>query len=133
MLGLASRRHHPHGDALSEKIVEKAQPSREPDSEVTYAGRVLGPNGQPIAGAKLFLTKMRGYYREPFPAVQHATTGLDGRFTFTVPNAGIRNEKSVVAALAANYGVGWLEVPADGKKDDLTLRLKNDTCRSPAR
>ena len=113
-------------EASSGNRAEKAQQSVEREDAVTYAGRVLGPDEQPIAGARLYLTKMRGFYREPFPAAHHATTGPDGRFKFSVPMAGIPNEKSVVAALAANHGVGWLEVPADGKKDDLTLRLKND-------
>ena len=63
-----------------------------------------------LPARRLYLTKMRGYYREPFPVTHHMTTGLDGRFRFTVPIAGIHNEKGVVAALAANHGVGWVSV-----------------------
>ena len=44
-----------------------------------------------------------------------------------VPASGIRGSISaVVAATAPNYGVGWVEVPPDGKRDDLTIRLADD-------
>jgi hypothetical protein len=93
---------------------------------VAYGGRVLGPEGQPVAGAKLFLTVMHGYAREPFPAAESATTGPEGRFQFTVPNANFDQTKTVVAATAANLGVGWVEVPAEGKRGDVTIRLVRD-------
>jgi beta-lactamase regulating signal transducer with metallopeptidase domain len=93
---------------------------------VTFRGRVLGQAGRPVAGAKLYLTVMHGFAREPFPAFEHATTGPDGRFEFTVLKAKYGDRKTVVAALAADHGVGWLEVPAGGEGDDLTLREVND-------
>jgi 5-hydroxyisourate hydrolase-like protein (transthyretin family) len=93
---------------------------------VAYGGRVLGPHGKPVAGAKLYLTLMQGYAREPFPAAELATTGADGRFEFTMPKAKFGDHKTVVAATAADYGIGWVEVPADGKSGDLTVRLAND-------
>ena len=94
--------------------------------KVSIGGRVLGPDGQPVARAKLYLTVMRGYYREPFPAGELAVTGPDGRFAFTVSKSTIGDEKIVASAMSANHGIGWLEVPADGISDNLTVRLVND-------
>jgi RNA polymerase sigma factor (sigma-70 family) len=126
------------GTVASEAAILPAKSADSPGAEakppvaadkdgVAYGGRVLGPDGKPVAGAMLFLTRMHNYYREPFPAAQQATTGSDGRFDFTMPSAKFGAQKTVVAALAANHGVGWVEVPADAKRDGLTLRLVDDS------
>jgi RNA polymerase sigma factor (sigma-70 family) len=93
---------------------------------VIVRGRVVGADREPVPGAKLYLTLMHGYAREPFPASVLATTGPDGGFQFTVPKAATGEHKTVVAAVAANHGVGWLEVPAGGGGDGLTIRLVKD-------
>jgi len=101
----------------------KPPPADDKDT-ITYSGRVLGPNGRPVLGAKLYLTLS---YREPgSPLPESATTGPNGRFQFTVPKAQFSEQFTVVAATAANHGIGWVEVPADGKRNDLTLRLVAD-------
>jgi RNA polymerase sigma factor (sigma-70 family) len=103
-----------------------------PRDELTYSGRVLGPDGKPVAGAKLYLTLDMGYLHEPSPSPEYATTGPDGRFTFTAPKTKVGDYfrfgdyHTVVAASAANYGPGWVEVAPGGKKDDLTLKLVKD-------
>jgi RNA polymerase sigma factor (sigma-70 family) len=91
--------------------------------QVTFRGRVLAPAGQPVAGAKLYMTLAWGYPHEPSPSREYATTGPDGRFQFAVPEAEFGDRFTVVAATAPNHGVGWVEVPADGNRDDLTIRL----------
>ncbi len=100
----------------------------EPKSQqsIAYSGRVLGPDGRPVPGAKLHMTLawLSLHHRSPSP--EYATTGPDGRFAFTVPKARFGNQATVVAAAAANHGVGWVEVPADGKRNDLTIRLVED-------
>ncbi len=98
----------------------------ETPGKVPVRGRVLGPDGQPVAGAKLYATVALGYLREPFPAAEQATTGPDGRFEIAVPRAKSGEDKAVVAATATNLGVGWAEVPADGRSDNLTLQLVRD-------
>ncbi len=89
-------------------------------------GRVLGPDGQAVPGAKLYLTVAHGFRREPFPAAESATAGADGRFELSVPRAKSDEDTALVAAMAANLGVGWVGVPTDGRSDDLTLRLVRD-------
>jgi RNA polymerase sigma factor (sigma-70 family) len=93
---------------------------------LAYRGRVLGPSGQPVAGAKLYLTPMLGYLHQPYPSSEATTTGPDGRFAFTVPEAKYRNQGTTVTATAPNHGAGWVIVPTDGKRDDLTIPLVND-------
>jgi protocatechuate 3,4-dioxygenase beta subunit len=106
---------------------EIAKPVRADDKDaITYAGRVLGPDGRPIAGAKLYLTAAVGYLRRPAPSPQYATTGPDGRFRFTAPKARFGEQVTIVTAAVANHGAGWVEVPADGPRGDLTLRLADD-------
>jgi hypothetical protein len=100
-------------------------PAADGKDSVAYGGRVLGPDGRPIAGAKLYLTRAIWAWR-PSPSPEYATSGPDGRFRFTAPKAEFRDWATVVAATAPNCGPGWVEVPAGGKRDDLTLRLVND-------
>jgi RNA polymerase sigma factor (sigma-70 family) len=95
------------------------------DKEVlTYAGRVLGPDGQPVVGARLFLTLSHRQDLEPVP--ESATTGPDGRFAFTAPKARFGEHGTIVSASAARYGVGWVAVPSNGKRNDLTIHLVED-------
>jgi protocatechuate 3,4-dioxygenase beta subunit len=93
---------------------------------IAYSGRILGPDGRPVAGAKLYLTLARGAGGRPIPSPVYATTGPDGRFRFTAPKAKFGDDWTVVAATAAKHGPGWVEIPAGEKRDDLTLRLVKD-------
>ena len=95
---------------------------------------MLGPDGRPVAGAKLYRTPATGNLGRPYLANEYATTGPDGRFQFFADKQAVLThrdekyhfEKAVVAAAAPNYGVAWTEVPADGPSDDLTLQLVED-------
>jgi RNA polymerase sigma factor (sigma-70 family) len=99
-------------------------PAADVTDAIAYGGRVLGPEGQPVPGSKLYLTLSYREPRSPLPA--SATTGLDGRFRFVAPKAEFGEYFTVVTATAANHGAGWVEVPADSKRDGLTLRLVAD-------
>jgi RNA polymerase sigma factor (sigma-70 family) len=101
-------------------------PAPPEQGSIAYGGRVLAPDGQPVAGAKVYMTHAWGYPHHPSPSPDYATSGPDGRFRFTVPKARFVDRATVVAAAAANYGVGWVDVPADAKRDDLTPRLAKD-------
>jgi RNA polymerase sigma factor (sigma-70 family) len=93
---------------------------------IAYAGRVLGPDGRPIAGAKLYLTVAMGYLRKPAPSPEYGTSRPDGRFRFTVPRAEFAEHYTVLTATAANYGPGWMHVKSGGQREGLTLRLVPD-------
>jgi RNA polymerase sigma factor (sigma-70 family) len=108
------------------KATPPAPAVKEDKERIAYAGRVLGPDGRPVAGARLYLTTVRGNLRRPAPSPERATTGPDGRFRFAVPTADFGGHYTVVAAAAPGCGPGWVQVKAGGKRDDLTLRLVKD-------
>jgi RNA polymerase sigma factor (sigma-70 family) len=101
-------------------IKEQAQ------EKLAYSGRVLAPDGHPVAGAKLYMTRDWGYPHYPSPSPEFATTGADGRFQFKASKAEFDDQFTVVAAAAAKYGVGWVNIPAGGKREDLTIQLVAD-------
>jgi protocatechuate 3,4-dioxygenase beta subunit len=118
----------PVANQASQPAPAKPQAADDKDS-MNYGGRVLGPDGKPVAGAKLYMKggykKGEEYSREEQSPLD-APTGSDGRFKFSVPKAKYAGMPTVLTAMAANYGAGWVEVPADGRRDDLTLRLVKD-------
>jgi RNA polymerase sigma factor (sigma-70 family) len=93
---------------------------------IAYGGRVVGPDGRPVAGAKLYLTRWWGYHYEPFTSPESGTTDRNGRFAFTAPNAKYRGQATILVAAAPNMGPGWVGLHADNKKTDLTLKLVAD-------
>jgi RNA polymerase sigma factor (sigma-70 family) len=112
------------GLASHEETARSSGETKQP--MVTVRGRVLGPDGRPVAGATLYLAEAMDGNRRPYPSVPHATSGSDGRFQFALPAKGFRDQYHTLAAAAANLGVGWVPIPAGGKTDDLTLHLVND-------
>ncbi|HEV3261593.1 MAG TPA: sigma-70 family RNA polymerase sigma factor [Gemmataceae bacterium] len=101
---------------------------------VAFAGRVLDPDGKPLAGAKLYVL----YYTPKRLAVPaRATSSKDGRFQFTLGKTDFDQSYSMepwssasVVAQADGYGLGF-DVPRLGKKKprpttDLTLRVVKD-------
>jgi protocatechuate 3,4-dioxygenase beta subunit len=103
-----------------------AAPVGESAGNVKYRGRVLGPGGKPVAGAKLYETPQMGYLHEPYFTPERTTSGPDGRFEFTVPRTRDHDYGMVVVAAAAHFGPGWVYVRSDAKRDDLTLQLVKD-------
>ncbi|MFO0807838.1 MAG: sigma-70 family RNA polymerase sigma factor [Gemmataceae bacterium] len=91
-----------------------------------YRGRVVGPDGKPVAGAKLYLTPAMGYLKQPYDTPVRTTTDRDGRFEFPAPKAPEFQSGTVAAAAAADFGPGWVQVNQGGKTDDMTLRLVPD-------
>jgi RNA polymerase sigma factor (sigma-70 family) len=119
------------------------------EEPVTLGGRVLGPNGKPVTGAKLYLTRNSfkskadmpyiakafmggphtyfwtdGPAERPEPPVR-ATAGPDGRFRFTA-RRGELGDGAVLAALAPGFGPDWVELLSPALGEEVTLRLVTD-------
>ncbi|HMC65687.1 MAG TPA: hypothetical protein VKI65_12175, partial [Gemmataceae bacterium] len=116
----------PAATRANPQAAETKPPAADDKDSIAYGGRVLGPDGEPVAGAKLYVTLAYGYAHRPETSPQYATTGPDGRFKFAVPKAKCPDMPTFVGAMAANHGAGWVMVPADGKRNDLTLQLVKD-------
>ena len=86
---------------------------------------VVGPDKEPVSGAKLYATVSHGFRREPFPAAERAMTAADGHFEFTVPKSASDDDKPVVAAMCRTTG-------SPGRTfrlmsvDEITLQLVRD-------
>jgi RNA polymerase sigma factor (sigma-70 family) len=91
-----------------------------------YAGRVVGPDGKPVSGAKVYLTDVSGYHRYPAPVSESAIANADGRFEFIVSNANSEDWGARVIATAPKYGVGWIELEPGAGREDVTIRLVED-------
>jgi RNA polymerase sigma factor (sigma-70 family) len=115
----------PPGQAIQPQAAQNAPPAATEDI-IAYGGRVLGPDGKPVAGAKMHMTPAWGYPHYPSPSTEYSQTGPDGHFRFAVPKAQFGRTGTVVAAMAANFGAGWVAVAPDGNRDDLTIRLVDD-------
>jgi RNA polymerase sigma factor (sigma-70 family) len=111
---------------------EIAEPvHREDKDTLTLSGRVLNPEGKPLAGAKLYLAKPATLIRnENKPALSHrATSGSDGRFRFAVPkreldyNAQEKSQPQIMTS-ADGYGCDWTAIEPAQK--EITLRLVKD-------
>lgn len=111
---------------------------KEDKENVVYAGRVLDPDGRPVADAKLFLL----YYTPKELSIPvRATSDKDGRFRFTVArkdfdqSASARPwDEAIVVATAKGYGLGMPAFPMGERiiptgplqKDNQTLQLTKD-------
>jgi RNA polymerase sigma factor (sigma-70 family) len=111
----------PGGAALAREAPPPpaAPPRAEPPADAAeVSGRVLDPDGKPLAGAKLYLL-------EPFraakaPTAVRATTDGEGRFRLALGDGGGK----VLFAAADGYGPAWTS--DFGKSGELTLRLAKD-------
>jgi RNA polymerase sigma factor (sigma-70 family) len=93
---------------------------------VTYRGRVLGPDGKPVAGAKLHMSLL-GSPSQLIPPPECATADREGRFEFQVPREPYMDFWPIdVGATAATCGAGWVQIRPKASTDDLTIRLVND-------
>jgi RNA polymerase sigma factor (sigma-70 family) len=104
----------------------------EEKGDITYAGRVLGPDGKPFAGAKLHLLY---FTPKALPVPARATSDAEGRFQFKVARADFERsasatpwESGMVVAVADGYGLGLHEVVRNKPlpRTDLTIRLAKD-------
>jgi RNA polymerase sigma factor (sigma-70 family) len=98
----------------------------EADAKGLARGQVLGPDGKPFAGAKLYLA-YPGTKQMTYPV--RATSGDDGRFEFTFVKSGVDNTGGndllpQVMAVAKGHGCDWVTVAL--AEVELSLRLVTD-------
>jgi beta-lactamase regulating signal transducer with metallopeptidase domain len=100
-----------------------------------YAGRVLDPDGKPVADAKLHLAYF-GYNGQGTPAIR-ATTDAKGQFRIVVSQGDFVDTTydapwttAQVVASSAGFGLGWADAAKeeDAKCDprNLTIRLAHE-------
>jgi RNA polymerase sigma factor (sigma-70 family) len=94
------------------------KPRAEPSAAPEVSGRVLDPDGRPLAGAKLYLLEAGDRAGKAPPAVR-ATTDGEGRFRVAPADNG-----KVLLAAADGYGPAWTRDP--GQSGEVTLRLVKD-------
>ena len=107
------------------QVDEKTRP-------VPIAGRVLDPDGRPVAGARLYVTEEPQPDHLTPPAVVRATTDAAGRFSFVIPQSELgpplRPDAELdhprVVALADGFGPGFGLEPDASRA--YTIRLARD-------
>jgi hypothetical protein len=112
--------------ALPPTAVVAQDPSKPP-----VHGRVLDPDGKPVAGTKLFLpanqASITGMIAQLFSPRAVAMSDTDGRFAFTAESPP-RGQGSLlpVIAVAAGFGPDWADATKPAANGELTLRLVAD-------
>jgi RNA polymerase sigma factor (sigma-70 family) len=117
--------------SIARTIAADVKPAAEKPDVVEYQGRVLGPEGKPIAGAKV-------YYHcstradEPIPV--RAVTDAEGRFSFSLGRKDVPQSSDAiesdprrtgqVVAKAEGFTFAWQTQAS--KLDDVELRLLRD-------
>ncbi len=106
----------------------KSQPpaaKEEDKNRVVLAGRVLDPDGKPIAGARVFLPgAVWGDAEKGDRLLAHERSGEDGRFRLTIQRSHLLRGRFLVAT-AKGYGLDWKS--ADKlDQGEVTFRLVND-------
>jgi protocatechuate 3,4-dioxygenase beta subunit len=152
IIGMAALLRLEAQDLATEAKPKESQSLAGRESNTTSAtevqGRVVGPDGKPASGAKLYLgsvSKWKGddgrriipFDREETKSAVRATSDTDGHFAFTYSNAelmkiahidsrdiDIRDVIGEVMAVAPGHGCGWAEI--DGAARELTIHLVDD-------
>jgi protocatechuate 3,4-dioxygenase beta subunit len=91
-------------------------------------GRVLDPDGKPVAGAKLFVPATTEAELAAGKAVavdQVGATDAEGRFQLSLQGPG-RKQRLYIIAHAADFGVDWIDLSEKKRPEDVTFRLVRD-------
>ena len=108
------------------------------------SGRVLDPDGQPLAGAAVYFIRPAARIWVPHPRPPRrpeptAKSGPDGRFEIPVDRGQWDDVRSIpdrfgpqvrtfplIAAVAPRYGPSWVLLPKPEARADVTLQLVKD-------
>ena len=112
--------------------VKAINPASDPENQpLPISGRVVDPDGNPVAGAKLYVTPPYEIDRTFPPQFVRATSGPDGRFRFEATSGELgawsrvwNKSHPIAVAMADGYGPGFdLEATKAGEH---TIRLARD-------
>lgn len=124
--GILAHREQPSAPAEPPPTAAKV-PTEKPSATVTLRGRILGPDGKPVKGARLcwpHLRKMPPRSEDDIEYPQRGKTDAEGRFRFELPRTDIHADfRMYLIATADGYGADWMELSADNMHAELTLRL----------
>lgn len=133
-----------NAEALAAKATDKPQPrtlGQEPRESVQVRGRILDPDGKPVAGAKVYLLYFTPkelpifFTPKQLPIPIRAVSDKEGRFHFSVAHKEFDQSSStrpwdeaMVVATAKGYGLGLPAIqPGRGPRPmDWKLRLSKD-------
>jgi RNA polymerase sigma factor (sigma-70 family) len=107
---------------------DEAKAPRPQATVVAIRGRVLDPDGKPVAGARVYVLRRLKEHRPGESDVviaQRGTTDAEGRFRLELPRKELETQPLPLLAAADGFGLAWVEWTAD-KPDNLTLRLVKD-------
>jgi RNA polymerase sigma factor (sigma-70 family) len=141
MCGAASAEPPAHPDSARAEAKKERQPAADAPAQdkdtVKLSGRVLDPDGKPVASAKVHLLQWGPAYGGPPPDKEPkvwAETDKDGRFSFTAPRY-----YGQLFVTAAGFAPGWemtgrvssvqlVGVPQETRpaEDNLVVRLAKD-------
>src|SRR5262249_10778730 len=135
---VATRKHSVKSqqpDVLAAK--EKAKPPAADDKgdNIEVSGRVVDPDGKPVAGAKVFFARSNLAHRRdpPPPPPPSVTTDAKGRFHFRVSKTGylyaVEKDDWLsggVVAVAPGYAPGSVYNDSAEKLVDVTVKLTRD-------
>ena len=125
----------PNGASPPRGAVEKDEPllaqGEVKGQPVIFRGRVVDPDGKPVAGAEILLG-LAIAQDEQGGTRRVAASGPDGRFEVAVPRMALdRSEHTggdppVLAALIPGFGPDWIKLTSKGARDELNIRLRRD-------
>ncbi len=107
------------------KVSPKDAAGKPARKEATLTGRVLNPDGKPLAGAKLFagrVDEVKLFAGRLDELKEVGTSGVDGKFTVKVPVGLTAN----LIARAEGVAMDFLFIPPDRLGEEIELRTAKD-------
>ncbi len=113
-------------DAPTKSPATNTPPARSANKDrvIEVKGRVLGPDGKPFPGARVFQVSDAATKKADTPV--RVTTDSDGQFHLAFKSANFDPQgKAKLAVTAKGFGPDWIEFTTE-HKDEITMRLVKD-------
>jgi RNA polymerase sigma factor (sigma-70 family) len=99
-----------------------AKPEAREGDSIKVTGRVLNPDGKPVAGATISVWSYGAKKKKELPRI---LSDQDGKFHLAVTRSELKHEAQVTA-WADGYALDWTDLNDSGKGTNLTLHLARD-------